>query len=153
MGSTLIDVKIFIWIMSPLWSKRQVSYNSSQKISISECIALFQRVRCAEILRKEVPFKSQNLISSFCKCVRTMIKYVTSVIGKLNFVFFQFDFRCFPPRPEMPILCCVCMRRQFIDQMVSLVKGGGNFFRLEVPISIINSFVRPCRPIRAFNVL
>ena len=32
-GSTLIDVKIFIWIMSPLWSKRQVSYYRLREIS------------------------------------------------------------------------------------------------------------------------
>ena len=48
---------------------------------MSECIAAFQRVNCAEILRIGVLFKFKSLMSSFC-AIRTMLKYVTFISGQ-----------------------------------------------------------------------
>ena len=65
---------------------------------LSKLICIFQRVKALlKILRIEVLFKSKSVLSSFCPCVRNMLKTTTFVIGKLKFVL-----DAFPPHPLDP---------------------------------------------------
>ena len=72
---------------------------------MSECIAAFQRVNCAEILRIGVLFKFKSLMSSLC-AIRTMLKYVTFISGQSFSLFLDAS----PPLTQDAIyICCICM--------------------------------------------